>query len=574
MKKYFKTLLFAILVFSSLISCSDFLDEQPISTIGINDFYKNNTQAKIALSGIYSKFADDKVYGQAMSIIMASGTDEGYYNRRYNENWTVGLYRHTPSDNYIKNLWISLYEIINLSNTFIEKLDASSFEPTAYNALIGEAKFLRAHAYQLLVDWWEEVPMPLTPTLDQSSNNLAVSSLEEIYAQIIEDYTFATQHLPAVGDPSYVLGRANKYAAHGLMARLYLKMATYPLKDVSKYELAKKHCDTIINSGIHGLSQSQTMIVNDGTEDKIIVTDDGYRKHFLNYIQNSYDTRESIFEISFRYLRESGIDTHGRIGAINGVPFSLGGGDDGYPGAYAMFNTTPILRNSYITNNDSIRRVWNLAEMKYSASGDASVTPNTLVQGYAPGKYRRWEPADYNDLYTTPEPGVIEPYISLEDNPTPNINFTTVNFPVIRYADVLLMYAEADNEISGGPTTNAIQYLNEVRNRAGLFPIETAKPAAISSKNNFFDELVDERFRELCFEGLRKHDLIRWKLLGEKLADLNASIEGAPEFSNTNEDHKAFLRSGLFFNPAKHMSLPYPLQEITLNKKLNQKNNW
>ncbi|MDO6425081.1 hypothetical protein, partial [Saccharophagus degradans] len=83
-----------------------------------------------------------------------------------------------------------------------------------------------------------------------------------------------------------------------------------------------------------------------------------------------------------------------------------------------MFNTTPILRNSYITNNDSIRRVWNLAEMKYSASGDASVTPNTLVQGYSPGKYRRWEPADYKDLYTTPEPGVIEHYISLEDNPT------------------------------------------------------------------------------------------------------------------------------------------------------------
>ncbi|NIJ46471.1 hypothetical protein FHR24_002959 [Wenyingzhuangia heitensis] len=574
MKIHFNKLLSSLLAIALFASCSDFLEEQPISTIGVDEFYKDQTQAEIALSGIYSKLADDRVYGQALSIIMSSGTDEGYYNRRYNENWTVGLYRHTSQDNYVKNLWTALYEVINLSNTFLEKLDPNAFEEEQYNALLGEARFLRAHAYQLLVDWWEEVPMPLTPTLDQSSNNLAVSSLEDLYAQIITDFTYASLHLPAATDPSYVSGRANKYAAHGLMARAYLKMATYPIKDVTKYELAKKHCDTIIQSGAHGLSVSQSMVVNDGSDDKIVVTEDGYRKHFLNYIQNSYDIRESLFEISFRYLRESGIDTHGRLGNLNGVPFNLGGGDDGYPGAFAMYNTTPLLRDSYIANNDSIRKMWNMAEMTYSASGNASAVTNTLARGYAPGKYRRWEPSNYEDLFTDPEPGVLEAYVVLEDNPAPNRNFSTVNFPVVRYSDVLLMYAEADNAINSGPTASAIQYLDEVRNRAGLFPIGTAKPNAIAGQQAFFEELVDERLRELCFEALRKHDLIRWELLGEKLMDLNASIQGSPEYSNTNEDHKSYLRAGQFFNPSKHMSLPYPLQEVNLNQQLEQKQNW
>jgi hypothetical protein len=136
------------------------------------------------------------------------------------------------------------------------------------------------------------------------------------------------------------------------------------------------------------------------------------------------------------------------------------------------------------------------------------------------------------------------------------------------------MYAEADNEVNGAPSALGIQYLDQVRQRAGLLPIAIAKPLAISSKQNFFKEIVDERFRELTFEALRKHDLIRWGLLGEKLKLLEQTIKGEPTYSATNGDHQAFLRPSLFFDPSKHLSLPYPLQEVQLNNSLEQKSNW
>ncbi|MGB2129143.1 MAG: RagB/SusD family nutrient uptake outer membrane protein [Flavicella sp.] len=563
-------------IFTSIVllsSCSDFLNEEPRSTWGIDNFYNTTDEAEIALAGIYSYLASDNVYGQTMSVIMESGTDEGYYNRRYNEGWTVGLYRHTSSDNYVKNLWTSLYQVINLSNLFIEKLNKETIDTEEYDRLIAEARFLRAHAYSLLVKWWEEVPMPLTSTKEQSANSLAPASLEELYNQIISDYTFASQKLLDIDHADYVKGRANKMAAHGLLARVYLKMAGHPLKDNSKYAFAKAHCDTLINSGKFSIGVSQTQIVDNGNGDEIEVISDFYRDHFLSYIQNEYDTNESIFEISFNYLRESGIDAHGRIGGINGLAFGYRRNVDGYPSAYAMENASPLLYDLYVSNDEHIRKEWNVPGMQYTTTGNA-VRVNSLAANYCPGKFRRWEPSDFDDLDKTPESGEIEPYTLLEANTTPNLNFTGINFPVLRYADVLLMAAEAENEING-PTAIAIGYLDDVRKRAGLQAIEeTSRATVVNTKESFFDELVDERLRELCFEGLRKHDLIRWGLLGTKLAELNANIVGNPNYRANDENHNAFLRAGQFFDASKHLSLPYPLQEVNINDKLNQKDNW
>lgn len=557
MKKQFKTYL-SLLIFIGFLStsCQDFLDEEPQSTWGVNDFYSTQIEAEIALAGIYSNLASDEIYGQSLSIIMESGTDEGYYNRRYNENWTVGLYRHTSADNYVKNLWAKLYRGINLSNLFIEKLSTTAFEQDEYDRLIAEARFLRAHQYSLLASWYGPVPLVLTSTKDQSSNHIAVSSLEEVYIQILSDFSFAAEHLAQTSDPNYVPGRASKMAAHGLMARVYLKMAGYPMHDTEKYALAKEQCEIVIESGNHSLNTSG---------------DDGYRNHFLNYIQNKYDTQESIFEISFAYLREMGISTDGRIGGINGVAFNFGGGADGYPGAYAMENASPMVKNIYLPEDK--RKAWSLAGFQYTNKGDAKEVLDPLAGQYCPGKFRRWEPANFADLAVTPPAGVTEPYILLEAVTSPSKNFTSINFPVLRYSDILLMYAEATNE-DEGPTTLSISYLNEVRNRAGLTNIEDENPSAIAGKENFFNELVDERLREFCFEGLRKQDLIRWELLGAKLTLQNLVIQGEPTFSNTNENHKAFLRAGNFFDASKHRSLPYPLQEVQLNNLLDQKSGW
>lgn len=558
MKKNIYHFIIAILVIGGMTSSCDHLDVTPESNWGVDEFYSNETEAEIALSGIYSLLATDNVYGQSLSIIMESGTDEGYYNRRYNENWTVGLYRHTAADNYVKNLWTNLYSSINMANMFNEKLKKSAFEEEEYNRLLAEARFLRGLCYFHLVNWYGDVPLRLNFTKDQSDNHLAPSPMKQVYEQVVEDLQFASEHLYHANNPNYEAGRANKMAAHGLLARVYLKMSGYPLKE-DHYQDVIEECEVIINDAWHGLHQS--------AGDNL-----GYRKHFLSYIENNYDARESLFEISFSYLRELGISVDGRIGAINGVAFSYGGGQDGYPASYAMYNTTPNHRNAYDENDK--RKDWNIANYQYTKKGDIIEVTSAMAPQFCPGKFRRWEPMNWEDLTNTPASGTTEPYLVLEKVPTLSKNFTSINFPVIRYADVLLMYAEAANEINNGPTAKAIEYLNAVRERAGLGTIETEKPGAIANHTNFFNEIVDERLRELCFEGLRKQDLIRWELLGTKLAETNASIKGDPDFISTNESHRAYLRSGNYFDESKHLSLPYPSQEVAINNELNQKAGW
>lgn len=555
----------AMVVMMTTVSCNEFLTVEPDSYSKPDSFYKNVTEAEIALAGIYNRFAQENAFGH--HIIMFDGSnDEGFYNNRNNESWSVGLYRYNSSDKYITGLWSAMHEAINLSNLMIEKLKPGNFEEAGvFEALLAEARFLRGFAYLTLTSWFDQVPLRAKSTKTQADNNMPASELKDVYAFIVNDLSFAAKYLPHAKDASYVQGRANKMAAHGLLARMYLKMAGYPHKDHNAYALALAHCDTIINvDGWHNLN----------TTGSKVAADNGYRNHFLSYIQNVYDTKESLFEISFTYLRNMGLMTDGRHGALNGLRFWMKGGLEG-PSAYSQYAVSPVVEYAYETGD--LRKDWNIPGYQYTYDdgkkiGDAKPT-KLLDQYHTPGKFRRWEITDPALLASSPTVnGTVEPYTVLEKAAAFSPNFTCVNLPIVRYADVLLMYAEAANELDDMPT--AIAALNKVRDRAALADISTAKPAAIASKSAFFNELVDERMRELCFEGGRHFDLVRWGLLGARLTKLNSLLKGTPGFSDKNEQHKSYLRSQENFNEAKHLSLPYPLQEITINKSLKQKAAW
>jgi hypothetical protein len=574
----------ALTCFLTMLSgCEEFLEVEPESTLGINSFYTTPTEADIALAGIYGVLADDDLYGQGMNIIMEAGTDEGFYNRRYNEGWQVSLYRHTALTDRLQKAWGQLYQAINLSNLFLENIKEGNFTQEEFTQYKAEARFLRAHSFHLLTNWWNEIPLQLTSTKNQSDNHLAASSLEDVYTQIISDYTYASENLPGDVGTQRTNGRANKWAAHGLLARLYLKMAGQPYNDETKYELAKQHCKIVMDSQIYRLNPTATTTVVDANGDtKIIVTEDGYRNHFLSYLKDTYDHQESIFEISFKYLRALGLFTDGRVGTTNGIPFPFGGGNEGFPFAFGGFSPGPVLETLYEQNNDSIRKWWNVPRYKYSGDGNAAYVRTKLENNYTPGKFRRWEPTILSDWYNPdnlnvdPEPaeGAFESYTILEEGVLTK-NFTSINFPVLRYADILLMYAEAENKING-PTSLAINAMDKVRQRAGLDLLLNAKPYISGRQDLFFNEIVDERMRELCFEGLRKTDLIRWGLLEKKLDVLEQAIRFDDDFSENNANHQAYLRSSTNFksNPEKFKSLPYPFQEVTINNKLDQKPGW
>lgn len=535
-KKHITLLLAFLTVMVVGSGCDDFLTVEPKSNWVTESFYQSKSDVELGLAGVYSYLALDNTYGSLLSAQFEGGTDELLYNRT-NTNWSEALYMHTPASSNIKNVWLNLYRGIDAANVFLVKVsDTPGLTDEERKQYLGEVHFLRALFYFDLVRWWGPVPLRLTPTGDIDANNFAASTEEEVYAQIIRDLEFAAANLKHAKDMDE-FGHANKMAAHGILARVYLTMAGYPLNKTEMFAKANEQCDIILKDGWHKLNGS-------------------YRQVFLNYIQNKYDPQESMFEIEFAAMRAQGLREDGRIGQINGVQFYYWPTQT-EPFAYALLQTGVKLVNSYSEEDERLR--WNVADFICNKKGKISQITNDLL--YWPGKFRRWEPVTFGSV-----PDGTGAYVLLEDNSSPDKNFTGINYPVLRFADVLLMKAEAENEENG--PANAVQYLNQVRDRANAGDVDGA---LVADKDAFRAELQNERARELCYEGHRKHDLIRWNILEETLELQNQMIDE----SNGNAQKKTlFKRAAENYNDVKHKIMPYPLQEVTMNGKLDQHDVW
>jgi len=540
------------------LSCSDSLELEPKTTWAVDSFYQNESDINAALAGIHSFLSGYSVFGGVIQQ-MNVGTDEANKLKSWNSNYPTGFYGHNPASGEIRDLYRNLYGGINNSNNMIKHIDPANFEDEAvYNNYLGEARFLRGFMYYHLTIWFNEIPLRLEPTKDQSSNHVAPSPVRDVYEQIIADLTFASENLYSSFSPDYVPGHANSMAAHAMLAKTYLKAAGYPLQATeingkNPYQAAKDHCAIIMNDGNHALNPS-------------------YKDVFLNYIQNRFDLSETLFEIVYKNGTDLGLNIGGRIGVQNGLFLGVNGPRIGEPIGNPEIQPSPVNQYMY-EQNDSLRRHWNIPG--YGANKGGWAGPNGLVAakdpftwGYSIGKFRRWDAAYPWDLDLTN--AQLQPIITLETPVPVNQHFTGINYPILRFSDVLLMFAEAENALNG-PTAAAQEAIDRVRNRAGLENLAIAKPTTIAGPQAFFDEIVDERFRELCFEGHRKHDLIRWGLLEQKVTELYESIIYEPGY-NASQAHRH--RAYDYFDASKHLSLPYPEQEVLINNKLDQKPGW
>jgi hypothetical protein len=544
-----------------LIGCSDFLEADAKSVWKEEDFYSSKQDASIALAGIYSQLSNDQVYGWNFNVLMEAGTDESYTNDG-TPNWDEAKYAFNSSSVPVKNVWLNFYSCIHLVNQFEKNLKPSIYATVEeYNAVLAKAYFMRAFCYFNLANWYGPVPLRLTPVTSQKDNILAASSVLDVYTQVEKDLQFAAEYLVHANNPKYLPGEPNKMAAHGMLARLYLKMGGYQpylsaseancyLENNQQYFVkAKEQCEIVMNDGWHQLNPS-------------------YRAHFLSYLQDKYDLKESLFEISFGNLEATGLHVSGRLGNINGVRFL---GTFNIPRGFCKINASQTLYNKYPL--EDTRRAWNIAGFRnnYTTATNAYtmsyIFDTPLNQEYGPGKFRRWEPKDLEKLKTDLRIVNAE-YIILNNTSgsATDANFTSINFPILRYSDILLMHAEAcigGKNGTDGASTAALNSLNLVKQRAGL----DAYTGSLAH-NDFFDEIVDERLRELCFEGLRKQDLVRWNLLDKKLAECNLAIKSSAGYIASNVFHQTYLAAGINFDKSKHLLLPYPIQESQLNTAL------
>lgn len=506
------------------LACNKFLDTKPVDTVTPENYYKTENDLNRALAGVYDRLGDRRVYGSALYGYLCF-SDEFFL-----KNQTTGYMSNTidASTLEINRCWEAIYVGIERANLLLENVDEADVSQDIKNEIKGQALFLRAYYYFLLVDNWGDVPLKLASLKSPVEPALPRTPVAKVYEQIVTDMKQAEGLVKPISYYKYN-GRISKTAVQGILARVYLTMAGYPLKDETKYAEARAYADSVMKSGEHELNPS-------------------FQQIFINHSQDIYDVKEGLWEVEFYGNNQETIREGGYIGSWIGI--ACANIDTGY--GYDYVHATAKLYNSYAAND--LRRDWTVAPFRFVTSGNTVVrTPWTATQIYerSAGKWRR-------------EYELFKPR---------NKDFTPANFPLLRYADVLLMYAEADNAASGGPTSTALEAVNKVRRRGFGKPVNTPDPTvdlpANLGQNAFLDSIKVERFRELAFEGARKHDLLRW---GSYVSTMQAMV---PEYQATMPSAlsaAAIYQAGRV--TAKSVLFPIPNSEIAVNPYLKQNEGW
>lgn len=563
MKKIFNlTLSLAALLIVG--SCS-ILDETP-QVICSDTYYKNADEMRYGLAGIYGAINNEELYGRSYSLPISNTDDLCYQNRVHNSS-AVYWYTHNASDSDVANAWRMLYAGIKNANEFLLAVEGSEFDPD--KSFYSEARFLRAFYHFLLAQAWGDVPLRQKPTLspDPKEVNLAATPQAEVLQWCVTEIEDCIEKLPAELDnaPSRVV----KTTAAGILARIYLFMAGETVKCENKPALFEKAANWalyVIESGKHSLNPS-------------------YEEVFKNMISDKYDKvyNESMWEADFLGNRTSADSwSNGRIGDLIGLQNTSSESDYStwvcnY--SYAQYNGSLKLWDLYWSDDrtddeakmatiSDKRQEWNLPPYNYKGGTVDGVK-------YTAGK--DMTPYIYNKVTTFSDPTVAvgvrncgkwRRLSELEGRQNAKNLYTCINFPILRYSDVLLMYAEAMNEFAG-PSEELYNYVVQVRERAG---IKSRDYSEYSSQDALRQLIRNERGRELCFEALRKYDLIRWGIFVEAMHSYNQmTADERWEAGNTLAQYALQTANAV---QQKHIYLPIPTKELGVNTALKQNPLW
>ena len=499
MKKIIYTL-FILTGLTFVSSCKKALNPSAQSSLDESVIFSSPSLAEGAIAGILQSFGETNSYRGRFLVFYGINNDTEVNNSlkainddksrlsNYNANANNG---QMNTDN---NAWAKFYEGIERANLAIRGIRAyGKIESNPQMAqILGEILTLRAVLYNDLIKGWGDVPIRLEP-ITSATSYLPRGNRDIIYKQLLADLAEASNYLPWPNETTTTskVERVSKAFAKGLRARLALAAGGYAQRldgsialsadpDLSRekmYNIAKKECVDIINSG----------------KLRLLGFEEVFRK--LNE-EGGAAGLESMWEIPFsegrgRVIFDLGVK-HLKTDQYTG---QNKGGTDG---------PNPIMLYEY--DRDDVRRDVSIVPYEWDGgdgSKGAAQVPSALGRLYF-GKYR---------------------YEWMKRRVT-STNDDGLNWMYMRYADVVLMAAEAINELDG--PTAAAPYLKMIRDRA--FPtnatkVNTFMAASIASKQTFFDAIVNERALEFTGEMLRKGDLIRWNLLSSKLTEAKTKLQ-------------------------------------------------
>lgn len=529
-----KTKILSILFIGMLtFSSCDLLEVELNGTLQEETYFKTEQQLETSLNGVYATLAEGYLYGNYMLGRLGLDADEGY-NTYSSDVGSVSQYLAAPSDVKILSYWRRLYEGINRANLLLENIDKPEMDSLKRNNIKGQAMFLRAYYYSMLVTRFGDVPLVVKLARSGSAGEVMIpqTPAKEVYEFIISEMSQASELVMDI-DKVESPGRVSKSTVWGMLSRMCLYMAGNPVNDTKRYEEAAYWAKKVIDSNKHALNPS-------------------YKQIFINYAQDIYDYKESIWEVEF-WGNNTGNYTNvaGMVGRNNGI-LNTADYDFGY--SAGMIRSTTVLYDLYAADGTDSRRDWAIAPYYYS--GNPAVLVNwtaggTKFQRYC-GKFRR--------EYETISPK--------------STSATPINYPLLRYSDVLLMYAEAVNQ-KATKTTNEIDSaywaINQVRRRAFGLNMNTPAPTVDLSNLSEPDMLLEiqkERSRELCFECLRKNDLVRWGIFYTQMKNVLANI---PSGTSSYITYAINTYSNV---SQRDVIWPIPTYEIGVNRYLKQNKGW
>ena len=450
---------------------------------------------------MYSRLVGDAAYGIRLSLYYPVDNDEmqGPTGASDNDRRDIARYSAVPTNAQLTNPFNQLFQGIEYANICIDNIPAMSqyAGSTQLKRMHGEALTLRAQFYFEAIRNWGDLPAHFKPAYALASENPFPSRVgsDSLYDQLIADLKEAEDlvpwrnDIPGIGDPADE--RITKGAIKALRARIALFRGGYALRQTggmqrgsnyqSYYQIARDECNDIITSGQHALNPDYKALWKGQVGAHAVADPQG----------------ELMFQAS-AIGRTGAEDT--KLGYYNGPRVNNLGNS----------SVNPLPTYFYLFDSTDRRRDVTIATYFVAVDGITKITPGTqALVSLNDGKYRRdW---------------ITNPVVS----PTDAVQYFSLKWQILRYADVLLMFAEAENEING-PTAGAYNALNMVRRRGFGKPVGTADPAvdvpAGLSKADFFKAVVRERALELGGEGIRKYDLIRWNLLATSIAETKANL--------------------------------------------------
>jgi hypothetical protein len=483
-----------LLVLLLTAGCKKYTEVQPVSNYSIPQAFSDVSNATTAVVGVYDELQGDAGYGIRISMYYPYDSDEGIVSGGIdNGRRGVGRYQLLLTNNEILTPFNQLYRGLEKANLCIEQIPlmpqyttGSASEQAALKRLHGEALALRAqYLFQLILNWGD-VPAPMIPAYKQTNLFIPRTNRDSTYDQLIADLALAKTLVPWRTDAGPRNERITKGAVMALRARLALFRGGYSLRSngqmerrsdyLTYYNIAKTECEEL-------MARRDQHTLNPNYEDI-------WRK----VTSFAYDPQaEILFEIG---AGGGNGNSDSRMGNYDGPNLSNasrygagGGGIQMLPNYFYAFDSVDTRRDITITH--------------YQVTSATNIKSQRRLGELNTGKYRR-------DWRVPLLPGTVL-----------NVGY---NSSVIRFSDVLLMYAEAVNEINGGPTAAAIAAFEEVRKRAyrnntGLIGVTP------TSKTGFFDAVANERYLEFGHEGIRRYDLLRWNLLAAKLAEARLRIQ-------------------------------------------------